>query len=211
MLPAVAHPARPEFFPPHTLPSTWAATLPRSHGDAEAAPCLAWAELRHADGITALALRLGLSRLQLLEQLTPEQALPLPAAALHELLWRAMQCGITVTARLQPGRLADAQGGTSPLTLDLQAVSVQHGWLTVASRDTRLAIDEATLGTPWALRVPTPAGLRHQVDVFDTHGTLLLSLCGQAPATGREPCAWRQLVGSLVQEAHPDVPGGHAA
>lgn len=209
MLPAVAHPARPEFFSPSTrpsiLPTTWAATLPRGPGDVPDTPCLAWAELRHADGITALALRLGLSRLQLLEQLTPEQALPLPAAALHELLWRAMQCGITVTARLH------TQGAASPVTLDLQAVSVQRGWLTVASRDTRLAIDEETLGTPWALRVPTPAGLRHQVDVFDTRGTLLLSLCGQTPASGREPCAWRQLVGSLVQEAHPQqAPDRHA-
>ncbi len=187
-----------------TLPEAAAAAAPAAPRSTALSPAeldtlrAGWACLRRPEDAAPLLQRLGLRRVDACRLLTASQAQPLPVAALHDLLWRAMQHGLGLQLTLYNGPLALATG-----FVPQQLVLDGRMGIACAAGRARLLLQETALAELWCLRLNTPGGLQHRIEAFGRDGRLLLSLHDAADARRRESCAWRLLVDSIGRDADP--------
>lgn len=157
----------------------------------------AWASLRRADAVAALFKRLGVSELQAVQGLASDYASLLPVECAQELLARAAQAGLAVTASAGVGGASLCWSG------ELKRIEVVGAQVAASAPGVLLHWHEDRLACAWLVKTPTSAGLGHALVLFDGDGRFVLRIEGERHPGRPESCLWRELLCSLSEELVP--------
>ena len=157
----------------------------------------AWASLRSADAVALLFKRLGVSELQAVQGLASDYASPLPVESAQELLARAAQAGLAVTASAGVG------GASLCWTGEFKRIHVVGAKVTASAPGILLNWHEDRLACAWLVKTPTSVGLGHSLVLFDGEGRFVLRIEGERHPGRPEHCQWRELLCSLSEERVP--------
>lgn len=156
-----------------------------------------WSALRAREAGDTLVRGSGATRPAVLQALGPGYADRLPVALVQDALARAAQVGLTLTVSVC------SSGAGLCQDFPVRQVELTRAGVVARAADQRLCIDEDAVAEAWCLRLPTRAGLVHALELFDRRGVVALRLHASHPAGHPEPCAWRELIGSLLADALP--------
>ncbi len=155
-----------------------------------------WSSLRDTHEIFGLLGRHGVSRTQALRLADPAFAQRVELGAARELLQGAALAAVPVMVFVgNPGVIQIHSG-------PVQRVQVTGPWLNVMDPGFNLHLREDHIHQAWAVRKPTSDGLVSSLELFDAAGETIAMFFGERKPGRPELCAWRQLLDSLVADAH---------
>lgn len=157
----------------------------------------AWASLRHADAVAALFRRLGVSELQAVQGLGADYASPLAVESAQELLSRAAQAGLAVRV------CGSVNGAALRWSGQFSRIAVAGACVTATAPDALLWWQEDRVASAWLVKTPTSVGLGHALALFDHQGGPMLRIESARQPGRPEPCQWRELLCSLIEERVP--------
>lgn len=153
-----------------------------------------WAALRDTHEFFGLLRRHGLRRITAMRLAAPEFVQPVDLHAARVLLEGAAANGTPIMVFVGNPGVIQIHGGP------VKRVAVMGPWLNVLDPRFNLHLREDAIAEAWAVRKPTVDGLVSSLELYAADGELIAQFFGQRKPGQPERCAWRQLLGGLVDD-----------